>query len=63
MIHTSESLKAQDGKEVIRLLEKGIQADIWYDAHDLEDEEARQVIEDVQGAMQEAISLLKDGEL
>tara|TARA_R110002012_G_scaffold128982_1_gene281350 strand:+ start:368 stop:553 length:186 start_codon:yes stop_codon:yes gene_type:complete len=60
MIHTSESLKAQDGKEVIRLLKKGIQADIWYDAYDLEDEEARQVIEDVQGAMQEAISLLEN---
>jgi hypothetical protein len=46
-------------QEVISLLKKGLEADIWYDAYDLEDEEARQVIEDVQGAMQEAISLLE----
>ena len=55
-------MRSIDKQEVLRLLKKGIQADIWYDAADHEDEVAWQTIEDVQGAMQRAIALLEKPE-
>ena len=53
-------MRSIDKQEVLRLLKKGIQADIWYDAAD--HEVAWQTIEDVQGAMQRAIALLEKPE-
>jgi hypothetical protein len=53
-------MKSINKQEVLRLLKKGIQEDIWYDADD--HEEARKTIADVQSAMQEAIALLQKPE-
>jgi len=52
-------MKSIDNQEVLRLLKKGIRADIWYDSDDHGDEEASKTIGDVQNAMKDAIALLE----
>ena len=46
-------------KEIVDLLEKGRQADIWYDAKHYGDIEYEELIEQVQTAMFEAAEYLK----
>ena len=47
-------------QEIARLLEKGIEADIWYDAEDHNDEKAVKVITEVQEAMREAAEIFRE---
>ena len=47
-------------QEIARLLEKGIEADICYDAEDHNDEKAVKVITEVQEAMKEAAEIFRE---
>jgi hypothetical protein len=54
----SDRTKRTIAQTIAEILEKGIQADVWYDADDHNDEDAELVINETQDAMSSAATYL-----